>query len=128
MHSDSGRAVKPEQSQQPRQSTEVDVDDEARIAQGGRTQPCGRSDVDRFEHRVRGNAVAGSRAVREVLGVPIHHDEVHLGVRNAHRLENVFDCLMISERPADGQTPRLGSQEVVELGVRPHVDVACHSS
>ena len=115
--------VKPEQSQQPRQSTEVDVDDETRIAQRHWTQPGGRSDVDRFEHRVRGDAVAGSRAVREVLGIPIHHDEVHLGMRNAHRLENVFDCLMSSERAADGQTTRLRSQEIVELGVRPDIHV-----
>ncbi len=62
--------VEPERSKQPRQPTEVDVDDEARITQRYRPQPGRRPDVERLEHRVYGDAIADSRAVGKVLRHP----------------------------------------------------------
>ncbi len=50
----------------------------------------------------------------EILRIPVHQDEIDLGVRNAHRLQNVLDRLMGAERTAQGYTARLGCQEVVE--------------
>src|SRR5258705_14016781 len=86
--------VEPEQAKQPRQPTEVDVDDEARITQRRRPQPGRRPDVERLEHWVYGDTVAGSRPMRKILRIPVHQDEVDLGMRNAHRLQNVLYRLM----------------------------------
>jgi hypothetical protein len=61
--------VEPEHSKQPRQPTEVDVDDEARITQRHRPQPGRGPDVERLEHRVHRDAVAGTRPVRKILRI-----------------------------------------------------------
>src|SRR3954465_10306616 len=120
--------VEPEHSKQPRQPTGVDVDDEARITQRRRPQPGRGPDVERLEHRVHRDAVAGTRPVRKILRIPVNQDEVDLGMRNAQRLQNVLDRLMRPKRTARRYTARLGSQEVVELGVGPDVHIARHSS
>src|SRR5882672_466315 len=120
--------VEPEHSKQPRQPTEVDVDNEARITQRHRPQPGGGPDVECLEHRVHGDAVAGSRPMSEILRIPVHQDEINLGMRNAYRLQNVLHRLMGPERTAHGYTARLGPQEVIELGICPDVHVAGHSS
>src|SRR6476646_7920424 len=114
--------VKAKEAKQTRQPTEVHVDDEARITQRHRAQPGRRPDVERLEHRVCGDAVAGRRAVAEILGIAVEEDEVDLGVRNAQRFQNVLDGLVRAERSAQRLTARLGCQEVVEFGVCPD----CH--
>ena len=103
--------VEPEHAKQPRQPTEVDVDDEARIAQRHRPQPGRGPDVECLEHRVHGDAVAGSRPMSEILRIPIHHDQIDLGMRDAHRLQNVLHRLMGPERTAHGHTARLGAKK-----------------
>ncbi len=80
-----------------------------------------------LEHRVGGNAVAGDRPVGKVRGIAVHQDEIHLGMRNAHRLQHIFDRLMAAERPAHRQTARLQLHELVELGVCPDIHIADHS-
>src|SRR6478672_7062304 len=119
--------VESEHSKQSRQPTEVDVDDESRITQRHRPQPGRGPDVERLEHRVRGDAVAGSRPMSEILRIPVHQDEIDLGMRNAHRLQNVLHRLMGPERTAHGYPARLWPEEVIELGIRPDVHVAGHS-
>ncbi|CFR93535.1 Uncharacterised protein [Mycobacterium tuberculosis] len=119
--------VEAQQPKQPRQLAEVDVDDEARVTQRRWAQPGGRPDVEGLEHRVGGNAVAGDRPVGKVRGIAVHQDEIHLGMRNAHRLQHIFDRLMAAERPAHRQTARLQLHELVELGVCPDIHIADHS-
>ena len=96
--------VEAEHAKQPGEPAEVDVHNEAGIAQRHRAQPGGRPDVQGLEHRVGGDPVTGARAVAEPPRRPVHQDEVDLGVRNAHRLEHVLDRLVAAERPAHRHT------------------------
>jgi hypothetical protein len=116
--------VEAEQAEEAGKAPQVDIDDEADIAQRAGTQAVDGPDVQRLEHRVDGDAVADGGAMREADGHTVHEDEVDLGVGNAGRLDDVLHRLVGPERPPHDHSPMLRRHEVVELGIDPNVDMA----
>lgn len=118
--------VHSQQPQQPREPAQIDVDDEARIAQRAGAHPSQWPDVQRFEHRVRGEPIAGARVVAEADRRAVHQQQIDLGVRDARGLHDVFHGLMRTHRPPLRREPDVRGQEIVQLGVHAQFDTGGH--
>ena len=94
--------VEADQAQEAGQLTQVDVDDEARIPQRRGPEAPDRTDVERFEHGIDGEAIAVAGAVREPDRLTVDDDEIDLGVRDAGRFDDVLHRLVAAERPTHG--------------------------
>jgi hypothetical protein len=90
--------VESHQSHQPREPAEVDVDDETGSRSGRGTQPGQRPDIQRLEHRVRGEPIARPWVMAEVDRFTVHQYQVDLGVRDTGGLDDIFHRLVCAER------------------------------
>ena len=109
--------VEAEHAQVRRQPAEVDVEHELGHAQRLGSHARHGGDIERFEHRVDGDAVAVRDEVSKVHRFSVHQDEIDFCVRNAERLNHVFHRRADQEGVVEARESFLGRQEIVQLGV-----------
>ncbi len=100
-----------------RQLPEVNVKDEARLAQRPRAEVHDHRDIQSLEDRVDADAVAIPEAVVEPDGAAIDENEVDLGMGDAARLDLVLDRRPPEEGPDHVALPVADREKVVQLGV-----------
>lgn len=96
-------------------AAEMDIADELRVPQRSWTQPRNRSNIQRFEHGINGDAIAGLQAVVEANRPAIHEDQVDFRVRHTHRLDRILHRWRTAKRMQEGLLATFLGQEVVQL-------------
>jgi hypothetical protein len=109
--------VEAEEAEPARQLAEMDVEDEAKIAERPRTKADEGRHVQGLEDRIDPDAVAVREAVIEADRPAVDEDQLDLGVRHAASLDLILDRRRVDEAPDDLPLPLSGRQEVVQLGI-----------
>src|SRR5262245_27143713 len=109
--------VETEQAQMASVPTEMCIREEPRLAQRLGSHTCDRSDVERFEHRIDRDSVAVADTIREIHGLAVDNHQIHFGMRNARRFDQVLDRGLSIEAAHDGHEAVPPRQEIIQLGV-----------
>ncbi len=109
--------IESEEAKEPRQRSQVHVQDEAGTPEGLRPHPAGRRNVQALEDRVDRNAVAFPHSIVEIHRLSVHDDEIHLGVGNPVRLDHILDRGIADEGSGYWLFVGVFGKEAVELFV-----------
>ena len=115
------------EAQQPQvrgKTAKVHVEHEAWFAKWPRAQAVGLAQLEAFEHRVDGDALAAGEAVRERHRLAIDQDEINLGMRHAQGLDAVLHAGRSVERMDERPLAQLRCEEVAEFLVEAELALA----
>ena len=111
-------AIEAEQTKISRQPAQMDVEDEARLAQRAWPQSAGVGEVEALEHRIDRDPFAAAKLVRERHRNTINEDQVDLGMRHAQGFDPVLHRWRALEGMRETLLPSLARQEEVQLLVK----------
>ncbi len=109
--------VEAEHAQIGGELAEVYIEDEGRVAQRLGPDTKLRSDIDRLEHRIDGDAIVVADEVREIDGLAVGEDEVDLGVGHTETLDHVFDRGRRVKGALQCRLTLVRREMIVQLGV-----------
>lgn len=118
--------IEAEEPKPPRELSQMHVRDKTRAPQGARPQAVQRPDIEALEHRVHRNSLAPLKVVREAHGASVDQDQVHFGVRDSERLDDVFHRRRALEDMNECAPATRRWQEVVQLLVETEFSRVLH--
>ena len=111
----------------PGELAQVRVEHETRIAQRRGPQALQRRDVQPLEHRIDCDALSAAQHVPEPHRHTVDDDQIHLGVRNACRLDRVLDRTAAVDADREHGLAQPRPEEVVQLFVEAELGArVCH--
>ena len=109
--------LEPNEQVVARKLAQVGVENETRIAQRARPQVLQRGDIQKFEHRVHGDALAAAQHALEAHRYAVDQDQVDFGVRHAQGFDRVLDRARSGDAVAECNPAPLGRQKIVQFFV-----------
>ncbi len=115
--------IETKEPQVARELSQMHVRNEFRIAERLGTKPSDTRNVQPLEHRVDGHALATGEAMLETDGLPVHEDDVDLGMRHAERFDKVLDRTRSAQAVVEATFPPMAGKKIIELLVEPKLDL-----
>lgn len=116
-------AIETQEPQVARELSQVHVGNEFWLAERLRPKPRHARHVQPFEHRIDGNALSSAQAVLEPDGLPVHEDDIDLGMRNPERFDKVFDRTRFTQAVTEASLPPIAGEKIIELLVESKLDL-----